>query len=155
MTAKGTPEASSETMPGIQTKPRGWLRDKILLTGVAFTVCLIAVGAGILCEALHINLAWFVFAWGAIFLFPLVGKEFRGYFKRPAFFVFFIVWMCVHGATVAAMITWLSVLLWPVVLVLELGLGFTFAHWLFQFPLKKTTQRPNALDEQIEKADTT
>jgi len=155
MTVRRTTETSSETMAGIQAKPGSWLRDKMLLIVVSLAVCLIGVGAAILCEILHINLGWFIFAWGAVFLFPLVGKEFRGYFRRPAFVLFFAVWMCVHGATVAAMIAWLSALLWPVVLVLELGLGFTFAHWLFHFPLKKTTQRPNALDEPTGKADTT
>lgn len=138
-----TAEHSSETMAGIEAKP-SWLRDKMLLIGVALAVCLVSVGAGILCEILRINLGWFIFAWGAIFLFPLIGKEFRDYFKRPPFVVFFIVWMCAHGATVAAMIAWLSVLFWPVVLVLELGLGFTLAHRIFGFPLRRKITQDEA-----------
>jgi hypothetical protein len=89
-------------------------RDRILLFGVALSVCLI--GGGVLAfEIYHINQAWFFFAWSSIFLLPLVGKEFRSYFRQPAFVAFFAVWMTVHGATVVAMIAWASVVLWPLI----------------------------------------
>jgi hypothetical protein len=43
--------------------------------------------------------------------------------------------MCVHGATVAAMIVWVPLLLWPLILLTELAAGFVAAHRLFGFPL--------------------
>ncbi len=75
-------------------------RDRILLFGAALSVCLIGGSVVVAFEIYHINQAWFVFAWSSIFLLPLVGKEFRSYFRQPAFVAFFTVWTCVHGATV-------------------------------------------------------
>ena len=81
---------------------RSKLWDRFLLIGAAPIICGAGVGSGILGEIHHTNPAWLFFAWYSVSLLPLVGKEFRGYFKRPSFVVFFIVWMCVHGATFVA-----------------------------------------------------
>jgi hypothetical protein len=114
---------------------RSKLRDRFLLIGVALIICAAGVGSVVLGEIHHINPAWLLFAWYSVSLLPLIGKEFRGYFKRPSFVGFFTVWMGVHGATFVAMIAWVPLVLWPVVLVLELGIGFTVAHCLFGFPI--------------------
>jgi hypothetical protein len=120
---------------------RGKLRDRFLLVGAALFICAAGVGSGIWGEIHHTNPAWLFFAWYSISLLPLVGKEFRDYFKQPSFVGFFIAWMCVHGATFVAMIAWVPLILWPVVLVLEMGVGFTVAHWLFGFPLHQKQQK--------------
>ncbi len=114
---------------------RSKLWDRSLLIGAGLLVCAAGVGAGIFGEIYHTNPAWFFFAWNSIFLLPIVGKEFRGYFKRPSFVAFFIAWMCIHGVTVVAMIAWVPVGLWPLLMLLELAAGFIAAHRLFRFPL--------------------
>jgi len=86
-----------------QKAPRSKFGDRMLLFGAALSVCLFGGGVALAFEIYHISQAWFFFAWSSIFLPPLVEKEFRAYFRQPAFVVFFIVWMGVHGATVAAM----------------------------------------------------
>jgi hypothetical protein len=88
---------------------RSKFRDRILLVGAALSVFFIGGGVALAIEIYHVNEAWFFFAWSSIFLVPLVGGEFRGYFRRQSFVAFFVVWMCIHGATVVAMIAWLSV----------------------------------------------
>src|SRR5260370_24440563 len=120
---------------------RGKLWDRLLLVGAALLVCAAGVGSGILGEIYHISPAWFFFALNSIFLLPMIGKEFRGNFKQPAFVAFFMVWMCFHGATVVAMIAWASVVLWPLILLMELAAGFIAAHWLFGFPLHQKQQK--------------
>jgi hypothetical protein len=114
---------------------KGKLRDRILLFGTAASVCVIGGGVALAFEIYHINQAWFFFAWSSIFLLPLVGKEFRTYFRQPAFLAFFTIWMGVHGATVVGMIAWVPLALWPLILLLELAAGFIVAHRLFGFPL--------------------
>jgi hypothetical protein len=116
---------------------RSRFRDRILLVGAALSVCLIGGGVVLALEIYHIDQAWFFFAWSSIFLLPLVGKEFRSYFRQPAFVAFFAVWMAVHGATVVGMIRWVPAPIWPLVLLLELAAGFIAAQWLFSFPLRE------------------
>jgi len=113
----------------------GKLRDRIFLIGAALSVCLTGGGVALAFEIYHVNQAWFFFAWSSIFLLPLVGKEFRSYFRQPAFIAFFTVWMGVHGATVVGMIAWVPVALWPLILLVELASGFVAAHRIFGFPL--------------------
>src|SRR6267154_2593970 len=125
----------------VQMTARSKFRDRILLFGAALSVCLIGGGGVLAFEIYHINQAWFFFAWSSIFLLPLVGKEFRSYFRQPAFVAFFAVWMAVHGATVVGMIRWAPAPLWPLVLLLELAAGFIAAHWLFGFPLYQKQQK--------------
>jgi hypothetical protein len=107
------------------------IRDRMLLLGAALAVCLIGGAVALGFEIYHINQAWFLFAWSSILLLPLVGKEFRSYFRQTAFVAFFAVWMGIHGATVVGMIAWLPVVLWPLILLLELAAGFIAAHWFF------------------------
>jgi hypothetical protein len=114
---------------------RSKFRDRILLFGAALFVCIVGGGVALAFEIYHINQGWFFAGWSSIFLFPLVGKEFRNYFRQPAFVAFFTVWMCVHGATVVGMIAWAPLPLWPLILLLELAAGFIAAHRLFGFPL--------------------
>jgi hypothetical protein len=71
----------------------------------------------------------------------MLWKEFRDYFRRPAFIVFFAVWMCVHGGTVVGMIRWTPVAAWPLILLAELAAGFIAANWLFGFPLYQKPQK--------------
>ncbi len=120
---------------------RGKLWDRLLLVGAALLVCAAGVGSGILGEIYHISPAWFFFAWNSIFLLPLVGTEFRGYFRRSSFVVLFVAWMFAHGATVVSMIRWTPVVVWPLILLLELAAGFITAHWLFRFPLHQKQQK--------------
>ena len=120
---------------------RSKFRDRTLLFGAALLVCLIGGGVALAFEIYHINQAWFFFAWSSIFLLPLVGKEFRSYFRQPAFVAFFTVWMGVHGATVVGMIAWVPLLLWPLILLLELAAGFIAAHRLFGFPLHQKQEK--------------
>jgi hypothetical protein len=124
-----------EESQNVQMPARSKFRDRILLFGAAVLVCLIGGGVALAFEIYHISQAWFFSAWSSIFLVPLVGKEFRSYFRKPDFIVFFAVWMCVHGATVVGMIAWAPLLLWPLILLLELAVGFLAAHRLFGFPL--------------------
>lgn len=132
-----------KSMIGSQTKTnaRSKFRDRILLLVAALSVCVIGGGVVLAFEIYHINLKWFFFAWSSIFLLPLVGKEFRSYFRQPAFVAFFTVWMCIHGATVVGMIRWTPVVAWPLILVAELAAGFIAAHWLFGFPLHQKRQK--------------
>jgi len=118
-------------------KPGSKFRDRTLLLGAALLVGAAGVGSGILGEIYHTNPACFFFAWNSIFLLPLVGKAFRGYFRKPSFLAFFIAWTCVHGATVVAMIAWGPLVLWPLILLLELATGFLAAHSLFGFPWRQ------------------
>lgn len=125
---------------GMQTTTRSKFRDRVLLLVAALSVCVTGGGVVLAFEIYHINQAWFLFAWSSIFLIPMLWKEFRTYFRRPSFVAFFIGWMCVHGATVVAVIARAPVVLWPVILLLELGVGFAVAHWLFRFPLDQERQ---------------
>jgi|HubBroStandDraft_4_1064222.scaffolds.fasta_scaffold482219_1 hypothetical protein len=120
---------------------RSKLWDRLLLISAALLVCAAGVGSGILGEIYHVNPAWFFFAWNSIFLLPLVGKKFRGYFKRPPFVAFFVAWMCAHGATVVSMIRWAPAVFWPFILLLELAFGFIIARWLFGLPLHERGSR--------------
>ena len=116
------------------------LWDRILLIGAALLVCLTGCGSFLVGEIYHFNPAWLFFAWNSILLIPMLWKEFRLYFRRPGFIIFFIAWMCVHGATVVGMMVWASVVFWPLILLLELATGFIAAHWLFRFPLHQKPQ---------------
>lgn len=64
-------------------------RDRVFLFGAALSVCLIGSAIVLAFEIHHINQAWFFFAWSSIFLLALIEKEFRGYFRQPAFVAFF------------------------------------------------------------------
>ena len=123
--------------PQMQMATQSKRRDRIVLIGAALSVCVLGGGAVLAAEIYHVNMAWFFFAWSAIFLIPMLGKEFRGYFKRPAFVLFFVAWMCIHGAVVVGMIAWAQAALWPLILLLEFAAGFLAAHYLFGFPLSK------------------
>jgi hypothetical protein len=135
------PVESQNQRSEVQIPGRSKFRDRISLFGAALLVCLIGGGVALAFEVYHINQAWFFFAWSSIFLLPLVGKEFRSYFRQRAFVAFFAVWMAVHGATVVGMIAWAPLLLWPVILLLELAAGFIAAHRLFGFPLHQRQQK--------------
>lgn len=115
----------------MQTATRSKVKDRVLLFVAALSVCVTGGGVVLAFEIHHINQAWFLFAWSSIFLLPLIGKKFRGYFKHKSFVTFFIFWMCVHGAIVVTMIAWLPIVLWPFILLLELSAGFVAAHRLF------------------------
>lgn len=82
-----------------------------------------------------------VLAWNSILLLPMLLKEFRAYFRRPLFIVFFGVWMCLQGATVVVMVRWTPVVFWPVLLLIELAAGFVAAKWLCDFPLDQEQQQ--------------
>jgi hypothetical protein len=116
------------------------LRDRVLLVGTAFLVCLTTGASFLLGEIYHVNPAWLFFAWNSILLLPILWKELRVYFGRPAFIIFSIGWMCAHGATVLGLMLWVPVILWPLILLLELAAGFIAAHWLFGFPLRPKPQ---------------
>jgi hypothetical protein len=115
------------------------LLDRFLLIGAALLLCVTTGVSFLLGEIYHLNPAWLFFAWNSIFLLPILWKKFRGYFGRRGFVVFFITWMCFHGATVIAMMIWVPIELWLFVLVSELAAGFLVAHWLFAFPLNQET----------------
>jgi hypothetical protein len=123
---------------------RSNLRDKVLLVCAAVLVCLVGGGVALTFELYRINQAWFFAGWSSIFLISLVGKQFRTYFRRPAFVAFFGLWMCIHGATVVAMIAWAPFVLWPPILLLELATGFIAAHRLFGTELR---QESRAVDD--------
>ena len=111
------------------------LWDRLLLIAAAFSVSLTTGGSFLLGELYHLNPAWLFFAWNSILLLPMFWKEFRTLFGRPLFVIFFIVWMCAHGATIVALARWSPVFLWPLFILIELAVGFIAAHWLFDFPL--------------------
>jgi hypothetical protein len=115
---------------------RSKLKDRVLLVGAALAVCLTAMSVLLVFKIYHVDSAWFFFAWSAIVFIPMLRKEFRDYFKRPGFFIFFAVWMSVHGAVVAGMVAWTPMGLWPLILLVEFAVGFIAAHYLFGFELR-------------------
>ena len=115
--------------------PRARRKDRILLVGAASLVCVVGCATALLFEIYHISTVWFFFAWSAVIFVPMLRKEFRGYFNRRGFLVFFLVWMSVHGAVVAGMVAWTPIGLWPLILFVELTAGFIAAHYLFGFEL--------------------
>lgn len=118
-------------------RSRSMLRDKALLLGAALLVCLIGGAAFLLGEIYHVNPAWIFFAWNSIFMIPMLAREFRGYWKKPAFIIFFLVWMAVHGFVVVSLMRWVSLVYWPIFILLELSAGFVTAHWLFGVSLNQ------------------
>jgi len=112
------------------------LTDRFLLIGVALLICLVGIGSVILGDIYHVNPAWFFFGWNSLFLLPMLWREFRDHLRKPAFIVFFVVWMCAHGLTVLALMRWAPLTLWPFAILLELALGFLAAHYLFGFSLQ-------------------
>jgi hypothetical protein len=116
------------------------LWDRALLIGIALLVCLVAGGAFWIGDTYHINPVWIFFAWNTIFAIPVLWKPFHSYLKRPGFVVFFLIWIVIHGATVAGMMFRLSIEFWPVVVLLELTAGFLVAQWLFGYPLEDSTE---------------
>jgi hypothetical protein len=105
------------------------------LVSTSLLACFVAGGSFLLAELHNVNPAWIVFAWSSMLLVPVLWKEFRAYFRDVRFRIFFVAWMCVHGATVTGMIAWVSFVFWPLILLTEFVAGFIVAHWLFHFPL--------------------
>lgn len=87
----------SNLEPLRSSKSRFW--DKVLLVGAASIVCVIGVASFTLAESFHVNPGWVFFAGNSILMIPILAREFRGYWKKPAFIIFFLVWMAVHGFT--------------------------------------------------------
>jgi hypothetical protein len=94
-------------------------------------VCLFGVGAFWIGDIYHISPAWVFFAWNSIFAIPMLWKPFRPYFRKPLFLLFFLVWICIHGATVVGMIYWLPAGLWPPIMLVEIAAGFLVAKLFF------------------------
>ena len=107
--------------------------DRALLIGTALLVCLVSGGAFWIADIYHINPAWIFFAGNSIFAVPMLWKPFHPYIRKPKFIFFFLVWICIHGATVVSMMLWLPVEIWPVVMLLELAVGFIIAKLFFGY----------------------
>ena len=115
--------------------------DKVLLVGVGLIVCVIGVASFILAEIFRVNPVWVFFAGNSILMIPMFVREFHGYWKKPAFMIFFLVWMVVHGFVVVCLMRWVSLIYWPVFILLDLSAGFVTAHWLFGVALNQKSGR--------------
>lgn len=117
--------------------PTAGCRDRVVLVVAALAVCAAGVGSFWFAEEYRINPAWFFFTWNSILLIPMFARRFRAQFKRLSFIVFFAVWMCVHGGVILALMRWVSIVYWPIFVLLEFAAGFIAAHSLFGVPFDR------------------
>jgi len=117
------------------TRPRSGIWDRLFLVVVALVVCIVAVSSFVFAQIFHVNPIWIFFAGNSILMIPMFVREFRAFWKDPAFIAFFLVWMIVHGLLIVCLMRWSELAFWPVFILLELSAGFVTAHWLFGVPL--------------------
>lgn len=107
------------------------LQDRILLVGAALLVCLVGGASFLAAEVCHLNATWLFFAWNSVLMVPLLVRNFRGQYKRPAFVAFLAAWTVAHGLIVVSLMLWASYRYWIPVFAIELYAGYSAAHWLF------------------------
>jgi hypothetical protein len=107
--------------------------DRLLLVSSALLVCVVGVASFLVADAYHVSPLWPFLAYSSLALILAVGrnKSFRDHWKRPAFIVFFIVWLVVHAAVVTLLLAWVSMVYLLPLICVELFVGFFFAHLLF------------------------
>ena len=97
-------------------------------------VCVAGVGSFVLADLYKVNPIWIFFAGNSILMIPLFAREFRTYWKKPSFMVFFAAWMATHGLAIVCLMRWTPIIYWPIGILVELCVGFLVAHWIFGVP---------------------
>ena len=116
----------------VMAGPRG-LWDVVELFGAGVLVCVVLIAGLWLADKYHVNSIWPAAAWATMLFIPTVAPTFarQGRWKRPAFLLFFGLWMGCHGLIVASLIKWVSFLYWFPIILVEGFAGYLIADWLF------------------------
>jgi hypothetical protein len=107
------------------------LWDKVVLLGLAVSVCVALIVALWLADRHQVNSVWVLLAWNSIGLIAVVGWGFRRHRKQPSFIAFFIAWLAVHAALVTVLMGWVPMPYWVLAIGVEFFIGYLAAYWLF------------------------
>jgi len=105
--------------------------DQVLLVVLALAVCIFGLASFWIADEHHINEAWVFVGWNSIWLAPLIIKKYREQLKKPGFVLFSIGWMVIHGLVMVALMRWVPLTLWLILILIELVAGGLAANWLF------------------------
>lgn len=105
--------------------------DQVLLVVLALAVCAFLLASFWIADEYQINEVWVFVGWNSILLTPFIIKKYREQLRKPGFVLFSIAWMVIHGLFIVALMRWVPVLYWPVLILFELTAGCLAANWLF------------------------
>ena len=103
----------------------------MLLLATALLLC-ISLGLSFwIADDYKIKTVWVFFAWNTILYVPFLVRKLHTQLKNRRLLAFIILWATAHGAIMIALVRFVPLVFWPLILLMEGTAGFQAAYQLF------------------------
>jgi hypothetical protein len=105
--------------------------DQTLLLATALLLCISLLLSFWMADEYKINTVWVFFAWNTVIYVPFLARKLHKQLKNRRLLAFIILWAIAHGAIMIALMRFVPLVFWPLILLIEGTAGFQVAYQLF------------------------
>jgi cation transport ATPase len=130
------------------TRPeRSRFKDRLMLLGAAFLVCVIGLTVFATAEAYHINSDWVLVAFIGISFFAMAAWDYRQKLRSPAFVLYLLAWAAVYALVFLVVMSLWGWFYWLSAMCVELFLFGGITKLLFGLDPPSPNKHRRSLDE--------